>query len=94
MIAHIVSSLPLPLQWALALLIFGGGLLVFVVRRSALRINRTLHDSCNGVRHINRRSRATEDTGALGSDRCAVRYFTTSDGVARHLGDGTMDRLG
>jgi hypothetical protein len=37
-IAHIVSSLPLPLQWALALLIFGGGLLVFVVRRSALRI--------------------------------------------------------
>jgi hypothetical protein len=37
-IAHIVSALPLPLQWALALLIFGGGLLVFVVRRSALRI--------------------------------------------------------
>ncbi len=38
MIAHIVSSLPLPLQWGLALLIFGGGLLVFAVRRSALRI--------------------------------------------------------
>ena len=38
MIAHIVSSLPLPLQWGLALLIFGGGLVVFAVRRSALRI--------------------------------------------------------
>ena len=38
MIAHIVSGLPLPLQWGLALLIFGGGLLVFAVRRSALRI--------------------------------------------------------
>ena len=38
MIAHIVSALPLPLQWAMALLIFGGGLLVFAVRRSALRI--------------------------------------------------------
>jgi hypothetical protein len=37
-IAHIVSSLPLPLQWGLALLIFGGGLLVFAVRRSVLRI--------------------------------------------------------
>jgi len=37
-IAHIVSSLPLPLQWGLALLVFGGGLLVFAVRRSALRI--------------------------------------------------------
>jgi hypothetical protein len=37
-IAHIVGSLPLPVQWALALLIFGGGLLVFAVRRSALRI--------------------------------------------------------
>jgi hypothetical protein len=37
-VAHIVSSLPLPLQWGLALLIFGGGLLVFAVRRSALRI--------------------------------------------------------
>jgi hypothetical protein len=37
-IAHIVRSLPLPLQWGLALLIFGGGLLVFAVRRSALRI--------------------------------------------------------
>jgi hypothetical protein len=38
MIAHIVSNLPLPLQWALALLIFGGGLMIFAVRRSALRI--------------------------------------------------------
>ena len=38
MIAHIVGSLPQPVQWALALLIFGGGLLVFAVRRSALRI--------------------------------------------------------
>ena len=38
MIAHIVSNLPLPLQWGLALLIFGGGLLVFAVRCSALRI--------------------------------------------------------
>lgn len=38
MIAHIVSSLPLALQWGLALLIFGGGLLVFAVRRSVLRI--------------------------------------------------------
>ena len=38
MIAHIVGGLPLPLQWGLALLIFGGGLLVFAVRRSALRI--------------------------------------------------------
>ncbi len=38
MIAHIVSNLPLPLQWGMALLIFGGGLLVFAVRRSALRI--------------------------------------------------------
>jgi hypothetical protein len=37
-IAHIVSSLPLALQWGLALLIFGGGLLVFAVRRNALRI--------------------------------------------------------
>jgi hypothetical protein len=37
-IAHIVSGLPLALQWGLALLIFGGGLLVFAVRRSALRI--------------------------------------------------------
>jgi len=36
--AHIVSGLPLPLQWGLALLIFGGGLLVFAVRRSALRV--------------------------------------------------------
>ena len=38
MVAHIVSELPLPLQWALALLIFGGGLVVFAVRRSALRV--------------------------------------------------------
>ena len=38
MVAHIVSGLPLPLQWGLALLIFGGGLLVFAVRRSALRV--------------------------------------------------------
>ena len=38
LIAHIVSSLPLPLQWGLALLVFGGGLLVFAVRRSALRV--------------------------------------------------------
>jgi hypothetical protein len=37
-IAHILSNLPLPLQWGLALLIFGGGLAVFAVRRSALRI--------------------------------------------------------
>lgn len=38
MIAHILSNLPLPLQWFLALLIFGGALGVFVVRRSAIRI--------------------------------------------------------
>ena len=38
MLAHIVSGLPLPLQWGLALLIFGGGLLIFAVRRNALRI--------------------------------------------------------
>lgn len=38
MIAHILSNLPLPLQWALALLIFGGGLMVFVVRRTAMRV--------------------------------------------------------
>lgn len=38
MIAHILGNLPLPLQWALALLIFGGGLAVFVVRKSAVRI--------------------------------------------------------
>jgi hypothetical protein len=37
-IAHILGSLPLPVQWALAMLVFGGGLLVFAVRRSALRI--------------------------------------------------------
>ncbi len=38
MIAHIVGSLPLPLEWGLAVLIFGGGLLVFAVRTNALRI--------------------------------------------------------
>lgn len=38
MIAHILSNLPLPLQWVLALLIFGGALGVFVVRRGAIRI--------------------------------------------------------
>ncbi len=38
MIAHVLSNLPLPLQWALALLIFGGGLVVFVVRRTAMRV--------------------------------------------------------
>jgi hypothetical protein len=37
-IAHIVSSLPLPLQWGLALLIFGGALVIFAVRRSAYRL--------------------------------------------------------
>jgi hypothetical protein len=37
-IAHILSNLPLPLQWGLALLIFGGALAVFAVRRSAIRI--------------------------------------------------------
>jgi hypothetical protein len=37
-IAHIVSNLPLPLQWGLALLIFGGALVVFAVRRSAYRL--------------------------------------------------------
>ena len=38
MIAHILSNLPLPLQWGLALLIFGGGLAVFALRRTPLRI--------------------------------------------------------
>ena len=38
MIAHIVSNLPLPLQWGLALLIFGGGLVMFAVRKSAYRL--------------------------------------------------------
>ncbi len=38
MIAHILSNLPLPMQWGLALLIFGGGLVVFVVRRTAMRV--------------------------------------------------------
>ena len=38
MIAHIVSSLPPPLEWGLAVLIFGGGLIVFAVRTSVLRI--------------------------------------------------------
>jgi hypothetical protein len=37
-IAHILSNLPLPLQWGLALLIFGGGLVVFFVRWSVIRI--------------------------------------------------------
>jgi hypothetical protein len=37
-IAHILSNLPLPLQWGLALLIFGGGLAVFALRRSSLRV--------------------------------------------------------
>jgi hypothetical protein len=37
-IAHILSNLPLPLQWGLALLIFGGALIVFFVRRSVIRI--------------------------------------------------------
>jgi len=37
-IAHILSNLPLPLQWGLAVLIFGGGLVVFVVRRTAMRV--------------------------------------------------------
>jgi hypothetical protein len=37
-VAHILSNLPLPLQWGLALLIFGGGLAIFAVRRSAIRI--------------------------------------------------------
>ena len=38
MIAHIIGNVPLPLQWALALLVFGGALLIFAVRRSAIRI--------------------------------------------------------
>ncbi|MGA7987341.1 MAG: hypothetical protein WCB51_02960 [Candidatus Dormiibacterota bacterium] len=38
MIAHILSNLPLPLQWGLALLIFGGGLAVFALRRTVFRI--------------------------------------------------------
>lgn len=38
MVAHILSNLPLPLQWGLAVLIFGGGLVVFVVRRTAMRV--------------------------------------------------------
>ncbi len=38
MIAHILSNLPLPLQWGLALLIFGGLLVLFAVRRSPARI--------------------------------------------------------
>jgi hypothetical protein len=37
-VAHILSNLPLPLQWGLAVLIFGGGLVVFVVRRTAMRV--------------------------------------------------------
>ena len=38
MTAHILSNLPLAVQWALAFLIFGGGLMVFALRRAALRI--------------------------------------------------------
>lgn len=38
MIAHILSNLPLPLQWGLALLIFGGLLVLFAVRRTPARI--------------------------------------------------------
>lgn len=38
MIAHILGNLPLPLQWGLALLIFGGALAVFAVRRGVIRI--------------------------------------------------------
>jgi hypothetical protein len=37
-IAHILSNLPLPVQWGLAFLIFGGGLVVFFVRRGVIRI--------------------------------------------------------
>jgi hypothetical protein len=37
-IAHILSNLPLPLQWGLALLIFGGGLAVFALRRTPFRV--------------------------------------------------------
>jgi hypothetical protein len=37
-IAHILGNLPLPLQWGLALLIFGGALAVFAVRRGVIRI--------------------------------------------------------
>jgi len=37
-IAHVLSNLPLPLQWGLALLIFGGALVIFVVRRTPVRI--------------------------------------------------------
>jgi hypothetical protein len=37
-IAHILSNLALPLQWGIALLIFGGSLIVFFVRRSVIRI--------------------------------------------------------
>ena len=38
MIAHILSNLPWPVQWGLALLIFGGALAVFAVRRGVIRI--------------------------------------------------------
>jgi hypothetical protein len=38
LIAHILSNLPLPLQWGLALLIFGGLLVLFAVRRTPARI--------------------------------------------------------
>ena len=48
MIAHIVSNLPLPLQWGLALLIFGGALVVFAVRRSAYRLAGGIAALCGG----------------------------------------------
>jgi len=37
-IAHILGNLPLPLEWGLALLTFGGALVVFVTRRSWIRM--------------------------------------------------------
>jgi hypothetical protein len=37
-IAHILGNLPLPLEWGLAVLIFGGLLVVFAVRRGAIRV--------------------------------------------------------
>jgi hypothetical protein len=36
-IAHILGNLPLPLEWGLALLTFGGALVVFVTRRGWIR---------------------------------------------------------
>lgn len=38
MVAHVLSNLPLPLQWGLAVLVFGGALAVFALRRKPLRI--------------------------------------------------------